>query len=306
MICISFKCDKVKIKEKIVTMVIPFVSLYLWHTHCKYVFLDGSMTKHAMTIQNYESVFSQKTGEDIDYIWASVWKFSFGGRELCYIVLFIIIVGMMTFLADTGIRKKYVKIVLTCIIVYITYMAGTACMYIFSMPLDEAKTLASISRYRSTIFIAIYYILVLFSLKILSSIEIKEKQRICLVAMFVGIVFIRGREDAMLFPTIFTNIATKQRTQLEQIIKDNDVTVGTSCVICVPEEANPGYIQYLGRYLLFTDEVSARVISEKSQLYDAGSYDCILIYDTENETIQEWVRENYPQQEGKSVILTTG
>lgn len=158
----ELKCNRIMIRNKVYAMMIPFISLYLWHMHCGYVFCDSFATKHAMTLQNYKDVFSQKSQNDIISIMYNVFKFFASGKELNNLIFFILIIGVLSFYKGNQMRKKYLKIVCVCVALYITYMIGTAGMYLFSMPEGEAANLAAIGRYRGTIFIAIYYILFLF------------------------------------------------------------------------------------------------------------------------------------------------
>ena len=106
------------------------------------------------------------------------------------------------------------------------------------------------------------------------------------------------------FPTIFETNSAKQRLWIEQAVKDYSVENGSSYIICT-SESNAGYAYYLCKYLLCSTDITTRVVSEPSQLEDTEGYKYMFLYDSENEIIQEWVKENYPEQEGNRVIILT-
>lgn len=310
LIALSMKKDKPEQKPvksmnlyRIITMAAPFISLYIWHKHCKYVFYSASVSAHAMTFQNYKSVFSQKTEDDITAILVEVFKFSIGGEELYNLLLFIGIFGVLSFLGGVKLRNQYLKVVLVCTVIYITYMAGTAAMYLFSMPSGEAENLAGVSRYRSTVFIAIYYLFLLFSMVIISSIESMRRDWFCLVGIYAALFIVWGRENGEPFPTIFDYTPDGTRGWIEEVIEEYNVPSGSSCLILAPDANTAGFMWGLCNYILWSDNVSAMVITEKLQLDEsAGSFQYIFLRDVDNPLIQEWVKENYPEQEGESVI----
>lgn len=289
--------------EKIATMVAPFVSLYLWHAHCGYVFSAGSLTKHAMTVQNYKSVFSQKTEEDVTAILTNVYKLSISGKELYMLILFIGVIGVLAFFLGGKTKKQYLRLILASAIIYVTYMIGIAGMYLFSMPGGEAVNLSGFGRYRCTVFIAIYYLFLLFSMSIISSIEDIKKGWGYLAGIYLALLIVWGTENVKPFPTISEYKEDELRAWIEQVAKDYGVPSGASYLVCAPDAREVDFMWYQCRYVLWSDNVSSITITDKSQLDEnAGNFDYILVKDRDNAYIQEWVEENYPQQKGASVI----
>lgn len=103
-------CDKFIVRQRIIAMVSPFVSIYLWHKHCGYVFSAGAMTKHAMTFENYKEIFSQKAKDDISLILYDTFKFSVMGKELYFILLFVGIIGVVAYLLGDSWKKNLRKV----------------------------------------------------------------------------------------------------------------------------------------------------------------------------------------------------
>lgn len=300
LIGISLKKDKNDRKCKIFTIVAPFLSLYLWKWHCNYVFVDGSLTKHAMTVQNYQNVFSQKT--EIKSILSNVIKYSFSGKGFYYISLFLIIIGIMSILIDAQNKKAYIKLFFSSVFLYITYMIGIAFMYLFSMPGQEARDLAGIDRYRKTIFIAIYYLIMLFSLILVSSVKNIKKGWGYLIGIYLPLIIWMGEWRGESLPVIFHTDSKGMRLGIEQIIEENQIPSESSYMICVSTDNVASYVHYLCRYLLWSDNISVRVISEESQFSDVENYHYVLIYDKDNKLIQNWIEDSYPDQQGKLAI----
>lgn len=298
------KSDRTMKLYKIFTMASPFVSVYLWHAHCSYVFSTGSMTKHAMTLQNYKNVYSQKMAEDIDNILKSVFQFFFSGKQLYMLILFISIIGLMSFFVGVKMRNQYFRIVLACAVIYVTYMVGTAGMYLFSMPGGEATSLAGIGRYRNTIFIAIYYLFLLFSMVIISSIEDIKKCWSYMAGIYAALFIVWGGEGGKFFPTIFEYTPDETRCWMEQVVEEYGLPSGASYLICGLDAGEGDFMWHLCHYGLWSDNVLWLSVTEKSQLDEnAGNFEYILVKDGDNPYIQEWIEEKYPKQKGKPVIV---
>lgn len=305
---ISIKWDKPKKKERIITIASPVLSMWFWHAHCGYVFSEGSVTKHAMTVQNYRNVFSQKAEHDIASVLNGIVKFSFTGKELYYLCFFLAVGGILACFAGIAMQKKYFKILLASAVIYITYMVGVAFMYLFSMPGEEALNLAGIDRYRKTIFILIYYLMAAFLLELASTVEDKKKSWGCMTGLYLALAVIWRGEWGKAFPTIYEQSVDERRNQVETVIKDSELSscnsAQSSYLICAPADSDVSYMWHLGRFFFGTDKVSSRVISEKSDLEDAENYEYILIVDQENEFISQWIQDNYPDKMGNPVIST--
>lgn len=308
LVFVSFKYEKTEIGKKVITISAPFLSLYLWKAHYNYVFAMAATSSQAMTIENYQNHISSKAGEEIWNIFRNVLKFSVTGKELLIFLIPIFLIVLLTITKCEENRNTHVKMLLLSIGIYVMYMFGLFFTYVFSMSKEEAASLASAARYRSTIFIAIYYLLLLLSLLTISDLENIKRRWIYSIAVYgMFLVLWIGRSMPYGTFTIFTyndkpevlNIGLR----LRQTISENNVLGGKSYIICNPPTELAVYVKRLCRYLLYSDTVSVCVITQTSQLDDARDYDYIFIYDTENEMIQEWLNVNYPAQAGNSVIM---
>lgn len=300
---ISLKCCEMRRKQTFAVMVAPFVSIFLWKAHCDYVFSAAASSKHAMTIENYQAVFSSKTWDEIKNIFFGVLEHSVTGRRLYFLLAFLLALGILSVLIGSGTGKKYLKTVAAVAGLYVTYTIGMFLLYLFSMPGWEAGTLAGIGRYQNTIFVAIYYLIIAVSLMNFSVIKDTKTEWIYM-AVILGVMLISWKEVKGSFATVFDSreYEDSERAWFQRAIKENHVIGGKKYIVCIPGE-DSGYIYYLCRYLLSSHQVSVRIIQEGSQMNDFQESDYIFIYDEENEYIQEWIQKRYPEQEGNSVVI---
>lgn len=165
-----FKIGKRVCWRELLTAFAPFFSLYFWKTHCGYMFSAASVSKHAMTAENYKQVYSSKSVEDIQLIVHEMLRFSFSGKDLYCVMGFMAFTGILIFFLKRDFGKKYACLLVVSVFLYLTYMTGMGFMYLFSMPGGEAATLASSDRYRKTIFIVIYYLITVMVVRCVSDI----------------------------------------------------------------------------------------------------------------------------------------
>lgn len=91
------------------------------------------------------------------------------------------------------------------------------------------------------------------------------------------------------------------RNWIETAKTEYQVAEDKSYCILAPENIR-GYCYYLTRFMFLSDNVSALSISKKEDL-NLISSDYIFVYDQENEIINEWIKEKFPAQYGKKVIM---
>jgi len=279
----------------------PFIIMLLWNRHCSYVFSSAATSKHAMTIQNFSSIFSGKSSDQILQIIKDVLEYTFSQPAFYILMCFMSALGILTFIFYRQQFKRYIKHSLLLTGLYLVYIIGIIAMYIFSMPQGEAASLAGISRYIHTIDIAVYYALIIYCLNLISSIEKKVLSRVLtgiLTALIVGVCFTYFGS----FKTIFDRPDLTQRTKLESVMNEYSAYGYPSYYICLPEE-DAGYSVYLGRYLLQTPAVGTAIIQTSAQMDEAKNFSVVLILDEENTIIHSWVAQNYPEQSGASAIF---
>ena len=301
LILFSLKYERTDLWKKIAAIVSPLLTIYLWQAHCGYVFDNASVSKHAMTVENYSNTFSSKSDGIIQSIFTQLLNVSVTDKNLYYILAFLAVTGVVCFCVLPDLKKQYLKMAAASAGIYVLYMAGVFFMYLFSMPEPEAVRLAGITRYMKTVYIAVYYLIILMSLVMLSHAGSVKKRWICTAVVFVLLIANwRGPEGR--FSTIFETSPAAERLWVELAIRDYHVENGSSYIICIPK-SDAGYAYYLCKYLLYSPDISSRVVTDASQLEDTEGYRYMFVYDSENALIGEWEKANYPDQAGNDVII---
>lgn len=295
--CREPKC----IAKKLVASISPIVVSMLWSRHCDYVFPTYSTSKHAMHFDNFLSVFTQKEQEDLIHILRGVVRHAFLRKELLYMLIFIGILALISWVLVKEKRKNSRNLFLAAVCTYATYVVCVAGMYMFSMPGNEASRLAGLARYLKTIDIAIYILILCHSFDILSSAERRQ------IGISVGCVLILIQLGLSLvcyggIVTVYQQYSAPLRTVMQDFLKENPVPYGKSYLICVPG-SNSDYYKFLGRYLLNTSACHSLSVTDKSELdYYWDKFEYVLILDEDNPQIEAWVQENAPGQIGLQVL----
>lgn len=143
-----------------VVSISPFTLLALWRHHVKVTFPDGFLSKHSMSPENFEQVFSNKTSEDLSIMFESLKSelLSFS-NPFIYVLIFILVI----FAANKYLLKKrdyfFTQSAVHACLIYLFYQLGLLGMYLFTMPASEARYLDGYPRYNDTVLIVICGIL---------------------------------------------------------------------------------------------------------------------------------------------------
>jgi len=144
-------------------ILITFFMLFLWKQHLDYVF-PGKTSLHTISLKNFSTIFGAKTKEQILQIIKIFLTKTISLRENVTQSIFIANIGsIILIVTDKMAFKKTMKGLLTALLcadgLFLLYQVGNLGMYLFSMPIGEALSLAGYYRYVSTI--NIYFIGVL-------------------------------------------------------------------------------------------------------------------------------------------------
>jgi len=155
-------------------ILIPILLIFVWKVHTNLVFDNSNTSKHAMSLTNYINVFNNKTEEDIIYIFKTFINRMFSlSKE--NIIMIALLVGFLVLqiVSNKESRKNIKFLCLIFLFAYIIYQITLFFTYIFSMPLGEAKTLSSYTRYNRTILLFEFGIFIIGVLNFINSYNIK-------------------------------------------------------------------------------------------------------------------------------------
>ena len=259
-----------------------------------------------MTLESFTSVFHTKSQEDIKTICASLLEFAVTYKELWITVGICALIGVLILLTREELRKVFFKVGLLSIVIYVTYMIGMLGMYLFSMPGNGAIGLSSVERYTKTILIAILYLNMVPAIMLISDLSgeklMTSAAAACIFCSFFAGMYISSGSITTVVQYEFNNSGRNrvERDWLEDAIKKNDVPMGSSYCILIPEN-DAGYASYLGKYILQAP-INVKVVENEDDLSDI-TQTYIFNFDQDNEIIQNWIRETYPEQVGNEVII---
>jgi hypothetical protein len=165
----KYKLSRNTINWTLVSLIVPFSSSFLWSKHVEFAFSSGFEAKHSMSLDNYSTILAEKSSQDMrDIIELFMERnIDLSARDV-RIVLFLIVLSIIFFIysviIEKGIwyRKIEWKLLWLGIVSYFIYQLSVLLMYLLSMPLGEALSLAGYGRYIFTFIIYWYAIVLLY------------------------------------------------------------------------------------------------------------------------------------------------
>ena len=142
-----------------------------------------------MTVENYQSVFGNKSVEDIRAICKGLLKLSITFKDVWVLLIIAVLFGIVSSLfLLKGSLSDYKNLLGSLFILYVCYQLGMLGMYLFSMPGGEATSLAGSVRYLKTVLIAIFLLYMAFSVRMISLETLKQKDSLfSTIAVIVSI-----------------------------------------------------------------------------------------------------------------------
>ena len=173
----SIRADKHRLILAGAALISSFIPLIFWKIYCANHFA-GMTAKHEGSFSSFVRVFAEKSPEDINKICFGSMKYFFTSPYLIAMVAVLAAVFVITMvLANESDMEKVAKCWMYMLVAYLAYSLSTSAMYVFSMPLREARNLASNYRYQKTMMIFCYYILFATLLYVFSNTSIVIKRR---------------------------------------------------------------------------------------------------------------------------------
>lgn len=215
------------------------------------------------------------------------------------------VAGVVYYFICRNSRRQLYLAAIFAVVLYITYQIGTMAMYVFSMPLNEALVLAGSTRYCKSIFLAVFFVILILCMKILSRLNrVNVKNAISCFALVASVIVIWGFTDNsfQLFFNIPGDNCPEERKWIESNANRYNIPEGAKCCILATED-NQGYLKYMCRYILQSPQVKSETVSSQEDLEGVENWDYVFIYDKENPIIQNWIQEYYPDQLNQNVII---
>ena len=280
---------------------IPLISIYLWKRHCALVFVNASVSKHALSLSNYKQTLLSKPYDDIVLIVKKMIDFSVTGSDLFYCLIFVCMTVLLAWFAHANSRCLICKFICFVLVSYFSYILGMLLMYLISMPGGDTKSLASSFRYRETILIAFYYASFVLMLYSISLFENPWKKTCGILLVLFSIVCSWTYGNFKSYRTVFNVAVSPVNLWMRNLVQDNKVVKNSSYLVCIPK-TDWGYVHFLGRYLFASLRTDGRVIKNIADMDGAENYRYLLVADPNNRIVKDWIARHYPAQSGKDVI----
>lgn len=292
--------------KKLVGIVLsPVMTFLLWQRHVALVFDNGLMTKHSLTISNFENSLQGKTVSDVCEISLLYIKkvISFDNSFVFYIVL-----GIIVYVATKNISKTFAvfkKTVISVAFIYILYHISLLATYVFSMPLSEALKLASYERYHMSILI---YIL-LITLPSVMQIEchsLQKKVIFTFTLIILSFLILKPySEEYSRFPINWKN---SERYKCEKVAKEGDLPKHSSYII-LHETVQIYPLSFYQYFYLQSNQIKAYYLNATGSYpgLDAigdtwKNYEYLIVYDDSKE-IWDFVHNSLGIDSNDNVIL---
>ena len=229
-------------------------------------------------------------------------KLSIIDKEVIALVVVAVIIGCMTWFFRKDSWKDYKKCFLFSTVLYICYQLGMLGMYLFSMPLVEAAKLAGSRRYLRTIMIALFMVYMAFALNTFSSFHLDKTIRYLMTGILViGVLsFSYVSQGRINFVSSVMDNST-ERLWIEKNKEIYAVPMHKSYCMLIPDK-DSGYARHLQEYIFQSKKASSVVVKTADDLNGIKAK-YIFVYDKENDTINTWIKEKYPEQFGNDVIV---
>lgn len=284
-------------KDILLLAIIPLLFIFLWKSHCGYVFAESAASRHSTSLQYLMRIFHEKDASTILSICKAMFWYSVTFPDF-WAVLAALAAGIGVCIWTSPEKKNpLLMVIFGFIAVYAVYQVAMTGMYIFSMPTMEANNLGSVNRYTGTILTAGLYLLLCVAGIALSKSNPRYAARLGI--LYIGILSACMIATKGSLFTIYSQPTYAQnRVWMEEVIEQYDLPEELSYRLLVPERTD-GYNVYLTRYLLHAPDIREVTIDNAEDLGDA----ILILPDPENPEIQEWVRSHYPDQLGNAVIV---
>lgn len=292
-----------ELRSRLPGILIPFGSLFVWQRHCRYVFWDAGVSNHSMTLKNFMVVLREKDGQSIRQIVTGVIRFVPTFRDNWILVGALLVLGALAIQLRKENRSSIKHVLTGCLLLFGAYEVGLLMMYLFTMPVHEAVRLASITRYSKTMLIFLFYVELCLTMAVLSDWN-RENLIPGLCAMCVVIVCAMAVEQKP--QLVFSNQQNPNSTRmwLEGLVYEYDVPPGESYCLLMKRN-HDGIQEFIGQYFFNTMQVRYILNATDADLADITE-DYVLIEDTENPAVAEYIRREYPDQAGNRVISRNG
>lgn len=289
--------------------VCPLGTLLLWQKHVKLVFDDGMMSFHSMSADYFSKMLGTKTMGDVaDIFRAFCDKFFSFSNELLFVVPLLVLILVM--LWKSG-RKGYGReLAVLTLVSYASYVVMLFAMYLFTMPVHEARSVMGFVRYHDTVIIFLSGILVIGAVQAME--WLPEGGRLhqtvlallCSAVLF-GVLTPDGKFYQKQVP--LDNIRGVYRQEFDYLIEEYNLQQNRKYILIIDSECTfKTFLKYLARYTLDPAKITVEYVEDvikKESLLNGYEY---LIAFTTAESVQDYMASHFGVDGDQRVVRLTG
>jgi hypothetical protein len=252
--------------------IVPIAVLLLWRWHVSASFLSGFATKHAMSTQNFLSLWSANRGRSLEMLQLILlWIINpVSNHTILVLGGFAALAGLEALLRrNKEANQRNITLILVLVLCTLLYEIGIAGMYLFSMPYAEFfyQNGQDYIRYNSTFVgflcgILIAYCGVKLSDKsAASALAFNWVLRLGTLALML-ICLLPNTKLGQIMPSYRTELETKIET-LHHTIEEANVPLGGSYYVKA-SSSDVDFASHLFRYQLYSSDVTMTTIAVDS------------------------------------------
>ena len=291
---ISIPRTKENLKKWLIAAASPVVIIFFWNKHVEQIFEGGTLSKHAMHMDNFRQVVAGKTADDLMKI---IKAFGMRIAQNADSVLYLFLVSLVLLLACRFISKKDCRMLRNTLcfagISYLLYQLGLLGMYILTMPLAEALMMAGFERYHQTILIFVSGLVLIAAIQEIHNSD--DGARTLLKGLILAGCVLIGI-TAALHPNFrhYTkqSLANTDREKYDRLISDYELEDKKTYLILLNEDREDrNYLYYLTQYLLVPQDMAFATVSTVDALADR-KFDFVIMFD-DSESIREYLNSQF-------------
>lgn len=282
----------------------PIATEYIWKKHVDLVFNSAALSKHAMSIENYEKIFKGKSAGDIFTIGESLLTrtLSLDNRHLQLMLLLTMLILLILLISrgDKSDLKTAIAYLTGIWFTFIIYILSLYGMYVFSMPLSEAILLVSYDRYMASITIFLYGIITIYVVSHLDVIE--RKGRAIVLLFFVFLFMLPVWAHKIELNTLYKKpvYESSVRYKFQEMAKKYEVPPGKKYFIYSSDPSTVDFLFWVSRYEFWSSQVMTAYKDNFDNYADTiTNYDYLIIWNSD-EKIDAYLKDyelmNYTQK----------
>lgn len=272
-------------KKLTALMLSPVATLFFWNRHVEQLFDDGSISKHAMRLDNFQQILADKTPEDLTAIVDAFWQKTLADDR---VVVFLLLMSCAVLLLRKVVLKKDCRelggILLMTAVFCVAYQIGLLGMYILTMPLEEALMMAGYERYHQTL---ILFVAGMMLIAVIRELGDWGKQRYGLAFAVILTVFTLQLTMKTVGPNFHfysrQSLEGTERAKFDRLIEDYCLWPEDRYLVLVSKERNDaGYLHWLTTYLLDPEKFLVADVSYVTEKLEENDFNFVIMFeDTE-------------------------